>query len=178
MKCETRPRTAAHPQHLTTSCYLVLVDTLSIYLSTYYVVSLFLTPTIQLCFICHAKVASAHSSHVSSVATAHSAAPAVPLCLICRDDSSVLVITTSSSQPEPEHQEKKPPAASCTSSAPSHLTAIISTSQLSSANMWLLGLSSQFISRAPGQLICIMVSCRYLFIYSSLRSCPIKLSHA
>ena len=95
MKCETRPRTAAHPQHLTTSCYLVLVDTLSIFLL--YVVSLFLTPTIQLSFICHAKVASAHFSHVYSVPTIHRAAPAVPLCLICRDDSSVLVITTSSS---------------------------------------------------------------------------------
>ena len=32
-----------------------------------------------------------------SVPTIHRAAPAVPLCLICRDDSSVLVITTSSS---------------------------------------------------------------------------------
>ena len=143
MKCETRPRTAAHPQHLTTSCYLVLVDTLSIFLL--YVVSLFLTPTIQLSFICHAKVASAHSSHVSSGPTAHRAVAAVPLCLICRDDSSVLVISTSSSQPEPEHQEKKPPAASCTSSAPSHLTTIISASQLSSIALTNKGIGCQYV---------------------------------
>ena len=159
MKCETRPRTAAHPQHLTTSCYLVLVDTLSIYLSTYYVVSLFLTPTIQLCFICHAKVASAHSSHVSSVPTIHRAAPAVPLCLICRDDSSVLVITTSSSQPEPEHQEKKPPAASCTSSAPSHWQP---SSQHLNSPLLLLLINKRYKMLICGCLVCHLNSFRRL----------------
>ena len=157
MKCETRPRTAAHPQHLTTSCYLVLVDTLSIFLL--YVVSLFLTPTIQLSFICHAKVASAHSSHVSSVPTLHRAVPAVTLCLICRDDSSVLVITTSSSQPEPEHQEKKPPAASCTSSAPSHWQP---SSQHLNSPLLLLLINKRYKMLICGCLVCHLNSFRGL----------------
>ena len=157
MKCETRPRTAAHPQHLTTSCYLVLVDTLSIFLL--YVVSLFLTPTIQLSFICHAKVASAHSSHVSSVPTVHRAAPAVPLCLICRDDSSVLVIATSSSQPEPEHREKEPPAASCTSSAPSHWQP---SSQHLNSPLLLLLINKRYKMLICGCLVCHLNSFRGL----------------
>ena len=110
-------------------------------------------------FICHAKVASAHSSHVSSVPTVHRAAPAVPLCLICRDDSSVLVIATSSSQPEPEHREKEPPAASCTSSAPSHWQP---SSQHLNSPLLLLLINKRYKMLICGCLVCHLNSFRGL----------------